>query len=177
MFTQSHTAHLQRLPYKGSRDWGMGIFGGSIFQPVKGRSEVFLQLKCTKCNSEGEISLGADEKGDGGKRARSHFSTIAEAAPRLWPRRSQRPTQSAEVLTRTAAESEVMVRMTWASGADTRKTLSQALKQGPGPWETAGIGRPPVPSEQAPVPSPHLGGGGKMGRGQGRTPPAGQRHR
>lgn len=157
----------------------MGIFGGPFFSQLR----VEARFSCSQnapngilrdkflCEQMRTVMGGGEGLGGISQRPqRPHPGRGHEG-------RSQRPTQRAEVLTRTAAESKVMVRMTWASGADRRKTLSQALKQGPGALETAVIGRPPAPSEQAPVPSPHLGGGGKTGRGQGRTPPAGQRHR
>lgn len=84
----------------GIRAWVS--LGGPFFSQLKGGAEVFLQLKCTKWNSEGEISLGADEKGDGG--GGRGLGRISQRPQRPHPSyghegHSHRPTQCAEVLT------------------------------------------------------------------------------
>lgn len=67
----------------------MGIFRGSIFQPRKGRTEVFLKLMSAKGNSGDGISQGADEKGDAGKGASPSAALVVAVrrrlrAPRSW---------------------------------------------------------------------------------------------
>lgn len=60
-----HICKDRHIKVPGIKAW---VSLGVHFQPVKGRSEVFLQPKCTKWNSEGQISLQANENGDGGEK-------------------------------------------------------------------------------------------------------------
>lgn len=106
----------------------MDIFWSSVFQPLKGRTQIFLQLMFGTGISEGGF-LGAEEKGDGalrrGARGRDP-ERLHRPHPGPLPRwcQSEADPRGTQDLAGAAAESEVTGRMTRAAGADWRKPLS-----------------------------------------------------